>query len=254
MAKMSAEAKIAALSQQAQFVFRGTVLQQGATTMAEVPAAENTVVARIEEILQGPEVLQGHQGEPVTIRLGSGQSVAEGQEYVFFTNGWIYGATLAVTSLGIAPSKAAHLEKVSAAVSGQPAAAAKARADRAELVISGHVKQIRQVPRPEGAPITEHDPEWQEAVIHVGGVARGSRKKGKGQDVVVRFAAGRDIHWARAPKFSVGQEGVWMLGDKTKEGKKLRAAVAMPKEHYLVVEPEDFYPKEHAARVLSQIK
>jgi len=211
-------------------------------------------VARIEEILHGPEVLREHQGEPITIRLGSGQSVTEGQEYMFFTNGWIYGATLAVTSLGIAPSKPGHVAKVSAAIGDKPAAAAKARADRAELVVSGHVKQIRQVPPVEGAPITEHDPVWQEAVIHVGSVARGSRKKGKAQDIVIRFAAGRDIRWAKAPKFSVGQEGVWMLGDKTKEGKTLRAAVAMPKQQYLVVDPEDFYPKENAAQVLSQIK
>jgi hypothetical protein len=34
----------------------------------------------------------------------------------------------------------------------------------------------------------------------------------------------------------------------------VRAAVGVPKDQYLVVEPEDFHPKEHAARVLSQLK
>ncbi len=247
-------ASVATQAEQAQFIFRGAVLQQGAVTLAEVPATESTVVVRVEEILKAPDILKDYEGQPITVQLGSRQRVTEGQEYLFATNGWIFGAGLAVTCVGLSPVTAANVQALQAALSAHPAKLLKARADRAELVVSGQVTQIRQVPRPAGAPITEHDPEWQEAVIRVAQVARGAKRRGAGQQVVVRFSASHDIRWTKAPKFLVGQEGVWMLGDKTKEGAAMRAAVGVPKEQYLVVEPEDFHPKEHAARVLSQIK
>jgi hypothetical protein len=240
---------------QAEFVFRGTVLQRGAVTLEEVPATESTVAVRVEEILKGPDVLQDYEGQTITVQLGPRQRVSEGREYLFATNGWIFGAGLAVTCVDVSPATAANVQSLRAALSAHPAKQLKARAARAELVVSGQVTQVRQAPRPAGAPITEHDPEWQEAVIRVAQVARGGRRKAAGQQqVVVRFSGSHDIRWAKAPKFLVGQEGVWMLGDKTKEGAAMRAAVGVPKEQYLVVEPEDFHPKEHAARVLSQIK
>lgn len=236
----------------APFVFKGTVLHRGAATLAEVPVNKDTVVVRVDQILQGPDILQDYTGQPVTVQLSSRHKVAEGQEYVFHTDGWIFGAGLAVVAEDVSP--AATAQKVRAALSSRETQALKSRAASAELVIEGEVKAIRKAPRPPGAPITEHDPEWQEAVVRVEQVAKGKAKATK--DVVVRFAASRDVRWARAPKFAVGQQGVWMLGDKkqNKEAAALRTFAAAPKSQYVVVDPEDFHSKEQAARVLSQLK
>ena len=238
---------------EAQFVFRGTVLQRGIATMAEVQVTEHTIVARVDEILHGAEVVHDFAGEAITVQLSEDQSVTEGQDYIFHTNGWLFGASIAVVAVAVEPATEDGAHQLRAAVSSAPAQRAKARAARADLVVSGQVTQVTQVPRPPGMPISEHEPEWQEAVVRVHHVARGRRGRGPG-NVTIRFAASRDVSWAKAPKFGVGQEGVWMLGDKSKEGGALRAAAAVPKDQYLVVEPEDFYPKEAAARVLSQIE
>jgi hypothetical protein len=238
----------------AQFVFRGTVLQRGTATMAEVPVTENTIVVRVDEIVHGSDIVRDFEGEAITVQLGDGQTVTEGQDYIFHTNGWLFGTSIAVVAVAVEPADADSAQQLRAAVSAGPAQAAKARAERADLVVSGQVTQVTQVPRPPGAPISEHEPEWQEAVVQVHHVARGGARGRRPGNVTIRFAASRDVRWARAPKFGVGQEGVWMLGDKTKEGSALRAAAAVPKDQYLVVEPDDFYPKESAARVLSQIE
>src|SRR4029078_8799757 len=95
------------------------------------------------------------------------------------------------------------------------------------LVMAGRVTQFPQLPRPPGAPISEHEPEWQEAVVRVHHVARGGRGRRPGI-VPIESAASRDVRWAKAPKFGVGQEGLWMLGDKTQEGSALRAAAGVP--------------------------
>ena len=238
----------------AQFVFQGTVLQSGATTLAEVPAGKSTAAVRVEEILHGPDLLKDYVGQAITVQLGPKQSVREGQQYLFHTNGLVYGAGLAVACVGLSPASAAEAEKTRSLVADIPGQAVRARAARAELVVTGKVTEIREVPRAPGEPITEHNPHWQEAVVQVADVAHGTPKRGAaGRRLVIRFAASRDIKWHHTPKFSVGQEGVWMLGDKSKEGTAIRAAAAVPKDQYLVVDPQDFHPKEHTAQVLAQI-
>jgi hypothetical protein len=236
----------------AQFVFRGTVLQRGAATMAEVPPSKHAVVVRVDEVLHGPELVHEFVGQPITVQC-DGQTLTDGHEYVFHTNGWLYGSSLAVVCVAVAPATADDVQKMRALASAKPSEDLKARASRADMVVTGRVTQVRQAPRVPGAPITEHDPEWQEAVVKVHHMARGTRRR-RPNDITIRFAASRDVKWARAPKFAVGQEGVWMLGDKTAARTELHALANVPKDQYLVVEPEDFYSKEHGDRVLSQIE
>ncbi|MBS0560559.1 MAG: hypothetical protein JSR21_10940, partial [Proteobacteria bacterium] len=159
---------------------------------------------------------------------------------------------LAVTCAAVEPAAAGAVDALLAAAATAPARAVEARASRAELVVSGRVTQVREVPRQPGQPITEHDPHWQEAVVQVHDVHRGPARRGSGP-VTIRFAASHDIRWSKAPKFSVGQEGLWMLGDTSAAGAELRAAADVPRDQFLVVDPEDFHPKEHATAVLQHL-
>jgi hypothetical protein len=237
---------------EAPFVFRGTVLHRGVATFADVPVNKDTVVVRVDQILQAPDILHDFAGQPITVQLAAKQKVAEGDEHVFHTHGWIYGAGLAVVADDL--SSASVASRVNAALQSRVTQSLRSRASQAELVVSGEVKEVRQAARPAHAPISEHDPEWQEAVVRVGHVAKGARSKST-REVVVRFAASRDVKWARAPKFNVGQQGVWMLGHKAKkEAAAMRLFAAAPKTQYVVVDPEDFHPQDQAARVLSQIE
>lgn len=114
-----------------------------------------------------------------------------------------------MTSTALLPAGEAAAQQTRAALAVAPTQAVRARADRAEMVVTGKVTEIREVPRAPGEPISEHSPHWQEAVVSVADVPRGARKRGAAkQTVVVRFAASRDVNWATAPKFGVGQQGV----------------------------------------------
>ena len=166
---------------EAQFVFRGTVLQRGTATMAEVEVSERTIVARVDEILHGADVVRDFVGEAITVQLSEDQSVAEGQDYIFHTNGWLFGASIAVVAVAVEPASDHGTQRLRAAVSSAPAERTKARAARADLVVSGQVTQVTQVARPPGTPISEHEPEWQEAVVRVHHVARGRSRPGPGQ-------------------------------------------------------------------------
>jgi hypothetical protein len=247
------------LPPRAQFVFRGVVLQTAAATFAEVPVNARTVVVRVDEILEAPDLLQDYVGQPITVQLGTRQKAAEGKEYVFRTDSYIFGAGLAVTAESVTPAATGNAaQRMRAAASTAVADRVKARAERAEMVVTGKVTEVRQVPPPPGAPISEHDPEWQEAVVEVEQVVRGpARRAATTKQVVIRFSNSRDVKWARAPKFRVGREGVWMLGEKSSDKSaahnQLRAAAAVPTNQYLVLDPEDFHPKEEATQILSDI-
>lgn len=253
MAKRSKKTSAAGRTEESQFVFRGTVIQRGAATMDEVPLTRNATIVRVDEVLEGPPVLEGISGQEVTVQLAQGQSVSTGKSYVFQTHGWLYGAGLAVKAVKVTPATDAEMRAARRTLETAPERALRERANSAELVVTGRVTEIREVKRLPGAPITEHDPEWRRAVVAVAdapAVGRKTRAR-KPREVVIRFAASPDVRWARAPKFAVGDAGVWMLGErkKTAETRAVRAAAGAEKDEFVVVEPEDFLPIEFSERV-----
>jgi len=200
------------------FVFQGTVIRLNDATMT-VPDRTKTVVVRVDSILRAPEMLLGHAGTEITLLPAKGERLKAGQSAVFHTNGWLYGKSMAVQSVG----HEAVAKRAAGAAIRDPARAAAdhavaARAAQAPLVITGKVVAVglpaetqpaettgaRTLP----APISEHEPFWSEAVIAVEKVHKGVLKE---KQVVVRFPASHDVRWHRAPKFHVGQEGVFLL-------------------------------------------
>jgi hypothetical protein len=64
--------------------------------------------------------------------------------------------------------------------------------------------------------ISEHDPIWHEAVVHVESVEKGSTRQ---KQVVVRFPGSNDVRWRNHPKFRPGQQGVFLLNAVSPRGK-----------------------------------
>lgn len=75
-----------------------------------------------------------------------------------------------------------------------------------DIICMGRVTAVR--PGPHRGPITEHDPDWQEAIIRVESWIKGVQAN---QDIVVRFPGSLDVAWYEAPKLKVGQEGTFFL-------------------------------------------
>ena len=134
------------LAQQARFIFRGTVERLQAATMAQVPVTSRTVVVRIDEIVQAPPAMTPFAGQSITVQLAPRERVKEGQQAVFYTNGWLIGESLAVQSVGHQP-----LAGVPAALAGPVAAPPLQQESRdlqdrlndAELVVTGRVTSVQ---------------------------------------------------------------------------------------------------------------
>ena len=193
------------------FIFEGAVLAVGSTTLTEVEATEHTIVAQVDAVHEGPSLVQDFVGHPVTVRLGEGQSVEVGQAYVFHTVSWVFGSGLAVICLSLEPAHEQTLAPLQARAAAAPTQAMLARAQGADLVVNGHVSEVREVPRDPGQPITEHDPHWQDAVVQVHDTPHQAAGAAAPDNVLVRFSGSRDVRWAKAPKFRVASAayGCW---------------------------------------------
>lgn len=251
------------LVRRSRFIFKGTVRRLKAATMSSVPVTDRTVVVRVNEVIHAPESLSAHAGKDITVELSAGQKAKVGDELVFYTNGWLFGDSIAVRSEG-------HhaVEKTPPAFRAPGGDAVKNLKDRdvrehfegADLVVSGRVTSVR-LPEESAGPIErlrprEHDPLWQESVVEVHGVHKGTHDQ---KTLVIRFPGSRDIAWHMAPKFSPGQEGYFILhktGIKEPGARRVGAAAeaeAEVREFYAALHPEDFHPIDQADEIRALI-
>jgi hypothetical protein len=203
------------------FVFEGTVKKLGRAAMKDVPVDERTAVVTVNRTIEAPPDLAGYDGRDITVRVSGRRKIGAGQRMVFHTTGWIHGEGVAVQSR--------REEPVSRAV-----ARTRQPVDAADLVVSGKVVTVR-LPREstrgrarsgrKTGPISEHDPQWREAVIQVDKVLQGAPGK---KQIVVRFPASSDVLWHDTPKLHPGQEGQFIL-------RKAKPARSAAKDVYVAV-------------------
>ena len=233
-------------------VFIGTVLQTASSSVAEVEPAADIVVVRVDQVVSGAPAFLDHLGEPVTVALPDGIEVAEGDVHLFQAMAWIFGSGLAVraVSVGEQPVPAAALTSPDSASGAEERL--RRRMGGADRVVSGVVRQVSHVPTGEDHPITEHDPRWQDAIVEVHGqLAQGAAGEAP-SEVTVRFAASRDVSWRHAPKFSVGERGVWLLGAPQPPA-LMAVADELPADHYVVVDPDDFTSAGDSPTLMAEI-
>lgn len=187
----------------ATFTFAGTVRRPRTSNVPEVPSAENTYVVGIDQVLAAPPTLADVTGD-ITVQLPDDVRLDEGERRTFACVGWVLGQGIAVraveiTDVGEQPPDVAAAKSTSDQLSS--------RVVSADLIISGVVSDVRNLDLPSGR-ISEHDPDWHEAIVMVNAVRKGTPPA---TDVVVTFPLSRDITWHDAPKFTVGQRGVFLL-------------------------------------------
>jgi hypothetical protein len=196
---MPPKASEATLARQARFVFRGKVQRLKAANVAAVEDKRRTVIVRVEQVEKAPEAMTGYAGQEITVKLAPAEKVRPGEQARFYTNGWLYGETIAVESLG----HVAATPRTAITATREPAVNLETsniedRVANADVVVQGRVTSVRLPQENRTAtrvadarrPITEHDPEWREAVVEVAGVEKGTLKK---KQIVVRFPSSQDV-------------------------------------------------------------
>lgn len=247
-------------SSQPTFVFKGTVQELKSATMKEVPVTARTIVVSVDQVLEAPKNLAKLGGHKITVQLSGKQKARVGEELIFYTQGWIFGHSIAVQSLNEEPITQSEAHAALLSRGGDPVVHKRSREvserfDSADMVVSGKVTTIRlpaetiqqsKSGTTPSEPVSEHSPHWREAVIDIDEVHKGKHTK---KSVVIRFPASTDVRWYKAPKFEAGHQGYFML-HKTPiakgtapplvKGKAAKSEAA--EEVYTALHPLDFQP------------
>jgi hypothetical protein len=239
----------------AEFIFRGTVERVQATTMDEVEASERTAVVHVDQVLHAPAAFAGLEGQSITVRLSEPGSVQEQEQAVFFANGWLFGDSLAVREIHHQPvehAPEALASRIAEARSTKAELEMQDRVARADVIVSGRISDVRPPAAsvaaarpPQAGPVSEHDPNWMEAVVTVENTIKGQLPS-ESKETVILFPSSFDVAWADAPKFHAGQEGVFLL-HRQERAPELAPTVAA--EGYVALNPLDVRPKDQAERM-----
>ena len=249
----------AELVKQSDIIFIGTVTQIGAVAVPEVPASPRTVVVRVDQLLEKPAAVGLTSGDSVTVETVRAGSLKPGTQATFYTTGWIFGRGVAVREVGHEPGNspvvaADQRDAVARARREVNDADLKAHIQRAAMVVAGRVEQVRPAElaaapaRPKR--ITEHDPNWQEAIIQVQEGIKGAQA---GERVVVRFPGSADVAWVGTPRFAVGQEGTFLLHKDSTTGSPFTMIAGLSVPAYTALHKLDVLPRQDAPRVRAMI-
>lgn len=237
------------LTNEASFIFAGTLRRTGESTSAGLPATPETAVVHISRIFKAPPVLAKFTGQEITVQLRHPGTSEHGKEFTFFTTGLYFGDSLAVREVGRIERSGAEVEReVHEAEAEQHNELLLRRLRDAELVVSGEAIRVAAY-RPADAkprPVSEHDPDWWECAIRVRQVEKGNgqpaaRRRSGPAEVVTLFAHSTDILWYQSPKFAEGLEGIWLIHRTDFRGNPVPAPVS---DH-----PLDFHPLSELPRI-----
>lgn len=238
------------------FVFVGKVVKPKAATMAGL-AGDNTAIVQVERVISAPDIFTAMGGHQITARFKRAGDIKKGASLTFFTNGWIFGESLAVDVVGTAAdtgSKAAASAVRSASLSSKDSVL-RERLDSAAMGVVGRVANVTKSDKGP-AYISEHDPNWQEATIDVDEVVKG--RKGVKQ-VKVLFPNSDDVRWQKIGKYAPGQQGVWLLQPGRKQDArgipaKVMAAVPPGPDVLTALHPSDYLPLHELERVRALVR
>jgi hypothetical protein len=254
----------AAVVQQSSIIFAGTVSQLGAASFAEVPKSAQTIVVRVESILKKPAAVSLKKGDNITVEVKDASAFRPGMEATFYTDGWMFGSGVAVKELshetrpsGGKPGRTGADERVLGQIEEQIGdQELKQRLASADFVVIAKVTEVRPWTVRDVASlphrVTEHDPDWHDAVIKIESVLKGS--KPKRNKLVVRFPQCNDVAWAHAPKFEKNQEGIFFLKKDEVSGAPVALLEGTEVNAYTCLRPGDWLPKSDTTRVKSLLK
>jgi len=239
------------LVRRSQLIFLGTIEQLQAATMSRVPVTPNTAIVHVQEVVWAPQTLADPTGRDITVHLNTTERAATGQEAVFFVASWLYGESLAVVEVGRIAARGDLTDlrrRIAQARQRSADQLLHGRIARAVLVVAGRVSQTRPVPAQQQPQIiTEHAPDWWEAVIAIGSVEKGHLSQ---ENLTILFPHSSDNAWIDSPKLSEGQDGIWILQrDQQERGWPLLRLPGLT-----ALDPLDFQPANQVGRIRTLIQ
>lgn len=248
---------------QSKYIFRGKVQRRNASNLKVLPPDPRTAVVLVENTLDAPKTLADFTGREITVQLQDANQPSAQEDAIFFTNGWLYGESIAVIEvahLSRPGNEEAIRRQISAIRQKMTDEAFQARITRAALVVTGRVsatvpyeKDTRTAAaakapeKPKRVISSEHSADWWKATVDVNTIVKG---QSTAHQVDVLFPKSTDEMWINSPKFKVGDQGIWILQNNQQE----HGLPFLRVPGLTALDPLDFRPASELPRVRELIK
>lgn len=222
------------LAVQSTFIFVGT-----ATGSSTEDGARRVTVDRV---LRASRFFVDNPPKEVDVVVG--RRLEKGEQALFFTRGRTLGETVVVEELARlgdtdVTDLAPLLERESLAMDE---ASLLTRLREAELVVVARVATVRPSSQRGRIRLTEHHPQWRDAVLVIREALKGERS-GR---LTILFPGSVDVMWRDAPRLSPGQEAIFLLSPAPAEFTDRRALA--------VVQPLDVQPLSELERIRTLLR
>jgi hypothetical protein len=219
-------------------IFAGTVMELGRSSVPAVKPADNLIVVRVDRGLRVDKALGDIRGKTVTVAVKDPKAFRAGQQAVFFTNSWIHGQGIAVREVEHAEIQAQ--DSVAAIIAKLPELHLIDRLRAAVLVVHAEVTRVGPVER---FSLLRDDALWRPAELQVLHVLRGAPRS----PTIAHFPTAKHPDWARAPRFTERQRGIFVL--HAPSSGRHPSLAALPAGALIVTDPDDFQPESRLAEV-----
>ena len=183
-------------------IFSGTVVELGASSVANLAPRDNFAVVSVDRSLRCDAALGDLRRKKVTVELLDQGGLQPDQRALFFTSNWIQGGGIAARE--VARMETQQEDGVAAEVARLPERHLAERLADSTLVVLAEVAETRSTPfdiRWRNAP------QWATASFRNIEALQGDPT----EDMVVLFPTSGRPMWARAPRLKKGQRGIFLL-------------------------------------------
>jgi hypothetical protein len=227
------------------YVFSGRIVEAQPFTNETAEITTKAYLAQVRDIHYQKAPFQDQKGKLVTV-IDSRATLGIGREYLLYTEPVMFGKGIAVSLLAANENARFDPDRMKQLKDGEEREAMKERLKEAAVVVSGSVASVR--PFDQGRQFdTEHLPDLQLATLKVSQLLKGNVNT---NEVAFLFAASRDVHWFRAPKFKQGDQGIFLL---KRAGKEVEVFRISPRQLTLF-DPRDFQPLEKLETIKQLLK
>jgi hypothetical protein len=230
---------------QSSLIFEGTVKEVGGSTPT-VPTQKNTIIVKVDRVLEALPPYGNVTGKDVTVRLRPGSSVRPQEKATFFTQVYSAGTSLGVDEVGRIPIEdvKAVQDRIKSARQILADEALTRRLASAQSVVAAVVTEVSPTEEAKEHK-SEHDPLWWRATLRVESVEKGTAANGA---VFVNFAKSDDVMWERSPKLKPGDRAIFLL----QPGPERKAEFRVPGPY--ATDPLDELPVKELERVRRLLK
>jgi hypothetical protein len=218
------------------FIFSGTVLELGASSVPIVAPHERLITVRLDEGLRIDPVLGDLRGSTVTVAVGSADHFETGQQAIFFANSAVHGRGIVVHEVAHVDPKQADV--VTGAVAELPRRHLISRLQDSTAVVDATVTHID----PPGFTFDQHDGLWAAAHLQVTATLKGTAPS----PPILYFATAEWPPYDKMPRFEPGQAGIFILQLPAIE---MTEGGTLPEGSLVAVDGADYQPRSESARV-----